>query len=94
MNPTLEMAEMVLKGAEVNFLSRVAAAGLLVMPWATTVAQPLFEDVFRGWSVRSIPESTDLSDRINAMIAGNLSGALTLTPAYRLGRPRDDKRPS
>lgn len=92
MNPTLEMAEMVLKGAEVNFLSRVAAAGFLVMPWAISVAQPLFEDVLKGWPVTSLPVSTALSDRISAQIKGNSSGTLTLT--HRLGRPGDGKRPA
>jgi hypothetical protein len=69
-NPTLEMAEMVLAGTKVNFSSRVSAAGILVMPWAIAVAQPLFVNALKGWHpVASLPESTDLSDRINTQIS-------------------------
>lgn len=90
-NPTLEMAEMVLAGTKVNFSSRVSAAGILVMPWAIAVAQALFVGALKGWHpVTSLPESTDLSDRINTQIRRNSSGAMTLT--HRLGRPGDGKR--
>ena len=83
-NPTLEMAEMVLADTRLNFSSRASAAGSLVMPWAIAVAQPLFVDALKGWRVTSLPESDALSDRINAQIRRNSSGALTLT--HRLGR--------
>lgn len=92
-NPTLEMAEMVLADTKVDFSSRFPAAGRLVMDWAIAgEAQPLFEDVLKGWPIRSIPESTDLSGRIDALIRRDSSGALTLT--HRLGRPGDGKRPA
>ena len=91
--PTLKMAEKVLADTKVDFSSRASAAGILVMTRAIAVAQPLFVGALKGWHpVTSLPESTDLSDRINAMIAGNSSSALTV--ANRLGRPGDGKRPA